>query len=68
MSLTEIRSTMSAMQRGWQQGRQDRDAGGDGFDDHPSTGSVASGHLPPDGEAENTRNGDEGSRGGDDDS
>ena len=64
----DIRNALSAMQRGWQQGRQDRDAGGNGFDDQPSTGSVASGHLPPDGEAENTRNGDEGSRGGDDDS
>jgi hypothetical protein len=64
----DIRNALSAMQRGWQQGREARDAAGNGFEDHPSTGSVASGHLPPDGEAENTRNGDEGSRGGDDDS
>jgi signal transduction histidine kinase len=64
----DIRNALSAMQRGWQQGREDRDAAGNGFEDHPSIGSVASGHLPPDGEAENTRNSDEGSRGGDDDS
>ena len=64
----DIRNALSAMQRGWQQGREARDAAGNGFEDHPSTGSVASGHLPPDGEAENTRNDDEGSRGGDDDS
>ncbi|HEY1673659.1 MAG TPA: hypothetical protein VGG50_13150, partial [Streptosporangiaceae bacterium] len=64
----DIRNALSAMQRGWQQGREARDAAGNGFEDHPGTGSVASGHLPPDGEAESTRNGDEGSRGGDDDS
>jgi Nitrate and nitrite sensing/HAMP domain len=63
----DIRKALSAMQRGWQQGREVRDAD-HGFEDHPGIGSVASGHLPPDGEAENIRNGDEGSRGGDDDS
>jgi hypothetical protein len=54
----DIRSALSAMQRGWQQGRED------GID-HPG-GSVASGHLPSGVETENTRNGDEGSRGGTD--
>jgi signal transduction histidine kinase len=63
----DIRNALSAMQRGWQEGREARDAG-QGFEDHTGTGSVASGHVPPDGEEENTRNGDEGSRGGDDDS
>ena len=63
----DIRNALSAMQRGWQQGREARDAG-QGFEDHTGTGSVASGHVPPDVEGENTRNGDEGSRGGDDDS
>jgi signal transduction histidine kinase len=54
----DIRSALSAMQRGWQQGRED------GID-HPG-GSVASGHLPSGVETENNRNGDEGSRGGND--
>jgi hypothetical protein len=54
----DIRSALSAMQRGWQQGRED------GID-HPG-GSVASGHLPSGVETENNRNGDEGSRGGTD--
>ena len=51
----DIRSALSAMQRGWQQGRS---AAGD---DGTGTDSVASGHLPPaEGEA------GEGNRGGSD--
>jgi hypothetical protein len=56
----DIRSALSAMQRGWQQGRED------GID-HPG-GGVASGHLPSGAETENTRSSDEGSRGGNDES
>jgi hypothetical protein len=58
----DIRSALSAMQRGWQQGRED------GADDYTGTGSVASGHLPSGGETEDTRSGDEGSAGGTDES
>jgi hypothetical protein len=58
----DIRSALSAMQRGWQQGREDV------LEDRPGTGSVASGHLPSGAEGENTGNGDEDSRGGDDES
>ncbi|HYY17591.1 MAG TPA: hypothetical protein VE864_02030, partial [Streptosporangiaceae bacterium] len=52
----DIRSALSAMQRGWQQGRSVTDD-----DDSTGTGSVASGHRPPaEGEA------GEGNRGGSD--
>jgi signal transduction histidine kinase len=51
----DIRSALSAMQRGWQQGRSETG-------DDAGTGSVASGHLPPEGE------GNEGNRGGADES
>jgi signal transduction histidine kinase len=51
----DIRSALSAMQRGWQQGRSVTG-------DDAGTGSVASGHLPPEGE------GNEGNRGGADES
>ena len=57
----DIRSALSAMQRGWQQGRED-------LIDHTGNDSVASGHLPSGVETENTRSGDEGSRGGTDES
>jgi hypothetical protein len=51
----DIRSALSAMQRGWQQGRSVTG------DDSTGTDSVASGHLPPaEGEA------GEGNRGGSD--
>jgi hypothetical protein len=58
----DIRSALSAMQRGWQQGREDV------LGDRPGSGSVASGHLPSGAEAENNGNGDEGSHGGNDES
>jgi len=67
----DIRSALSAMQRGWQQGRGGPEGGP--TDDSTGTGSVASGHLPSSqaghGAAgtggESTS--DEGNRGGNDD-
>jgi hypothetical protein len=67
----DIRNALSAMQRGWQQGRSVTDGGA--TDDSTGTGTVASGHLPSgqtghgaagdEGESAS----DEGNRGGTDD-
>lgn len=74
----DIRSALSAMQRGWQQGREANEGGaaeGGAPDDSTGTGSVASAHLPSGqagygeagAEAEGTSRGDQTNRGGNDD-
>jgi signal transduction histidine kinase len=58
----DIRSALSAMQRGWQQGREDA------YGEYSGTGGVASGHQPYGAETESTGSSDDDGHGGNDES